>query len=64
MENKEQIQKEILRITGLVTSNCNKALESNKAVDVNSLTLSVLITELAEARAEISNLHKQIDELL
>jgi len=60
MENKEQIQNEINRISDLIL----KAAEKGEAININSRAIAVFITELAEIRAEITKLHKDLDRLL
>lgn len=57
------MNEETKRIASLITTACENAMAKTKVIDVNSITLSVLITEIAEAKQEIKELKKLIEEL-
>jgi len=60
MENKEQIQNEINRISDLIF----KAAEKGENFNINSRAIAVFMTELAEIRAEISKLQQDLEKLI
>lgn len=57
------MENETKRIASLITTACENAMKKTYPIDVNSITLSVLITEIAEAKNEIKELKKLIEEL-
>lgn len=57
------MENEVEKIFFSVKTACENAMAKTKVIDVNSITLSVLITEIAEAKNEIKELKKLIEDL-
>ena len=58
MENKIQA------LTAKILDRAEQALTENKTVDLNSISISVILGEIAQLKTEVNELHKQIENLL
>ena len=58
MENKIQA------LTAKILDRAEQALTENKTVDLNSISISVILGEIAQLKTDVKELHKQIENLL
>ena len=58
MENKIQA------LTAKILDRAEQEITENKTVDLNSISISVILGEIAQLKTDVKELHKQIENLL
>ena len=59
------MENEIQALTAKILDRAEQAKDKNKTlVDMNSISISVILGEIAQLKTEVKELHKQIENLL
>lgn len=58
------MENEIQALTAKITARAEQAQKENKVVDLNSISISVILGEIAQLKTKVKELHKQIKNLL
>lgn len=59
------MENEIQALTAKILERAEQAKDKNKTlIDLNSISISVILDEIAQLKYEVKELHKQIENLL